>query len=386
MELIQKHSKLSASLSRAELVELGVLCGCASLVLHEEVQSLVSGSAGPWLFQFGQDTTKVRRNQIISYHAGKRGTVKRGGSVTNDFCVQCLFIGHVDGEGTYRERLEFGRPTPLEYGKKSVALAAVALDQPGLDSCSGDVLQLRLRHQVYDRAYPVSFAEFMSGHWNASACSEESGEETSEQFPWHFLELHTHVGCAIHDSHNALKWSSFALFSDSLVQQNAYLGLVACKNAFMRVTGGIGDWLLNVVRAVPEHDLPGRAEVVELWEFLGVTAQVETLADSRVHWQGDHLCVSETFLRGVSWLELLSGCLLDLWKFHPWTASRWATLGPASRSYVVGALLGFHSMCSFLYRLGLLSDYDVAGMQKLDTTAKILLVTTALVAYPSEKL
>eukprot|EP00971_Amphidinium_carterae_P018820 370645-Amphidinium_carterae.1 len=83
-------------------------------------------------------------------------------------------------------------------------------------------------------------------------------------------------------------------------------------------------------------------------------------------------------------MELLSGCLLDACQFAPWAASRWATLGPASRSYVVGSLLGCQNMCSFLHGSGILTEYDVAGMQKLDARAKTLLITTALIAYPFE--
>eukprot|EP00971_Amphidinium_carterae_P149245 2959160-Amphidinium_carterae.1 len=167
----------------------------------------------------------------------------------------------------------------------------------------------------------------MSGHWACLASKEDSDAESSDSFPYHLLELHSYVGCGIHD---ALKWSSFSLFTDHSLQENAYIGLLAFKNSFMRVTSGIGDWLLTRVRAVPDECLPERCEVARVWELLGVTFQVDTLADSRMHWQGERLAVFESFLERESWMEEISGCLVDVWQFAPWTASRWATRGPAS--------------------------------------------------------
>eukprot|EP00971_Amphidinium_carterae_P082627 1634422-Amphidinium_carterae.1 len=160
-------------------------------------------------------------------------------------------------------------------------------------------------------------------------------------------DLHTHVGCAIHDSHNSLKWAS--VFG-------------AC-HSFGSVLGCLPQWVLEHLRPVPEAELPPEAECRCVWSILGVSGlALEFLATSRLHWSSDSLTISDSTLAEPGWVEALSSTLLSVWKFGLWTNSRWAT------------------------HPGLVGDYDVAGFERLDFEATHLLVTTALVPFPSESM
>eukprot|EP00971_Amphidinium_carterae_P016397 323646-Amphidinium_carterae.1 len=87
------------------------------------------------------------------------------------------------------------------------------------------------------------------------------------------------------------------------------------------------------------------------------------------------------------WVNALSSVLLALLGFTPFTASRWATLGTASRSYLVSMLLGYESIFQAMRDRNfrkLITDYELHGFAKLDLVGVKFLVSTAFISYVSE--
>eukprot|EP00971_Amphidinium_carterae_P287591 5708897-Amphidinium_carterae.1 len=84
-------------------------------------------------------------------------------------------------------------------------------------------------------------------------------------------DLHTHVGCAIHDSHNSLKWASFLEFANAKLQKNMFVALSSLKSSFGSVLGCLPQWVLEHLRPVPEAELPPEDECRCVWSILGVS-------------------------------------------------------------------------------------------------------------------
>eukprot|EP00971_Amphidinium_carterae_P120100 2379200-Amphidinium_carterae.1 len=146
-KVIKTNAKLSVSLDKNASRDASVVAGCCGVVLLEVAQDFLGQSTKPVLFQFGQDSTKVRRKEVVTVkQVGKRSS-RRALDVTGDFIVQCLFLGGLSSEGVFEERVLFGTAIPIKYGKRVEALFV-------------------LHHLVFDRGVPLGVAEFVSGHWS----------------------------------------------------------------------------------------------------------------------------------------------------------------------------------------------------------------------------
>eukprot|EP00971_Amphidinium_carterae_P236716 4698139-Amphidinium_carterae.1 len=88
---------------------------------------LLERSTAPVLFQYTQDTTKIRRTERVkvkglttSSFLGRRST-----QVCGDFIVQALFLCRSDGLGGLAQQVVFRPPTQVAHGETSLALAAI---------------------------------------------------------------------------------------------------------------------------------------------------------------------------------------------------------------------------------------------------------------------
>eukprot|EP00971_Amphidinium_carterae_P046807 922280-Amphidinium_carterae.1 len=63
---------------------------------------------------------------------------------------------------------------------------------------------LKIYHQVHDRGLGQKYREAVSGHFHAFSQAVAMGSVAGES-EHGLLELHTSLGCALHDLHNSLK-------------------------------------------------------------------------------------------------------------------------------------------------------------------------------------
>ena len=357
-------------------------------MLEEEMHSHCGQDPPVVLVQFSQDTTRVVRQAWLQPPTSGPAKKRKTGQVSSDYLMQCLFVLVHDPQGVYREKCIFAPAMPVKFGKTAASLAACALEQPFLDNLPMHGSTIRIRHQVFDRGVPVSVAQFLSGrvlaHLESSAAAEAEADEERFDCP-DLYELHTYVGCAAHDAHNALKWSQYHVFSDSDLMSHLFIGLSALRTSVVHSLKHLSTWLVQVIEACPSRSMCTESEASQLWTVLGVSVEhLEVLTESRCIWQDGKLRVLDTYLDTSEWLERLSCTLFDLWRFSSWTMSRWATLGPASRNYVVSMLLGYGHMFETLCQLQAIGGLEQAGYERITDDGKRLLVSTALVSHTSE--
>ena len=190
------------------------------------------------------------------------------------------------------------------------------------------------------------------------------------------------VGCALHDTHNALKWA----LSPFLIEGATCLEM-------RRVQENLGKNLSYLVQQLPTflrmvlrvRDKPDDEEAVRTyWQCLGIASD----------WLGRFVAVDPLWFQGGLWvnppnqehadLEDVTAVILYLFRFRPHTESRWLSMGPL----LACVLVGFTELSSFT------AKHTVSSADTLTSAAELLCkesflhfaAVAALVAFPCESL
>ena len=339
---LQAFSSCSHAHSTVEASQVLSLVEALKDVLKEKaVELLQAFPALPVLFQFSLDCTPVVTRKVVSQSHGAL-KVKRSAKRSQEYLVQQLFLTTPNVSGGFVNALLFRDPHVLEFGKTMAALAACALECPGMSLKNTKSKRICIRHQVHDRGITRVLVGAVSGHWATNGKARTAGSETADDSGHSLREWHTHVGCCAHDGHNALKWSHQALFADTTLLENVYVGIQAIRSTYSFALDVLSSWISD--RLLPRHVglLPSEDDLFALWTCLGVDREVaQSLARFRLLWQEGRLMIHEDTLKEDSWLEAVSTSLLSVWRFRTFTNSRWCTVGASCRDLVAGLLTGY---------------------------------------------
>ena len=389
LQKCQQYANVSSSLGAADLVELGALSYSLFTYQKQVLAEVLSENAtGPILIQYSQDTTPVARRghlQTSSSGASKRRSIR----VSGDLLVQQVFLSTINSTGSVSHRLFHPPPIALSHGKAASALAACAKWCPGLFGICGSTLHFRVRHVVIDRGIGSDVCHYVSGSWveelraDAGDGSRDADVDVDAMTPF---ELHTFVHCSAHDCHNALKWSQHARHSDNEFMTSAFVALAALKGSIAGCVAVMGAWLREVVVFKAAEALPSSDLCDMLWTTLGMHSQtMDFLVACRLRWTGSELQIWNVMSVNEDFLQNLSASLLDSWHFAAFTASRWCSLGPSARSYIIGSLTGYDSLCQYAISSGHLGDCEKNGLARLNNALlRRFLTVSGLCAFLPE--
>ena len=109
---------------------------------------------------------------------------------------------------------------------------------------------------------------------------------------------------------------------------------------------------------------------------------LDFLVSRRVLYMEGHLNVLASYCEDPSLLEDLSGSLLSLWKFKPFTDSRWMTVGRACRAITAGFLTGLGQLGDDIIKDPSESSYFISGFRRLvDPVAQEFVVVASLTSW-----
>ena len=252
--------------------ELSQYVECCVVLFQNHAQNLLSRSVGgSVLLQFSLDCTPVKSRKGVSHtHHGR--VVKKSGKSVSEYLVQQVFVSATTATGLEHAVL-FREPIVLKHGKAMSSLLACAMRCPGIGMSSSQAGIVHVRHQVHDRGISHGLFGGVSGHWMSqrTADSPRSAGSSGEAGLVELLEWHTVVGCAAHDTHNALRWAVSEFANDTLMHQ-VYVAMAASRSCMMSAVSGLAAWLFETVQAVPEAGLPDSGQRTELWTLLGLSA------------------------------------------------------------------------------------------------------------------
>eukprot|EP00971_Amphidinium_carterae_P041791 821360-Amphidinium_carterae.1 len=385
-QLIEEAGHVSKALEEARSKSCELLSIVApQFLVHRVAKLLLRHPHCCVLWQYSGDNTPIRSRTWETLRAGS-GARRASAKITEEYYSQALICSIWTGEGEPCHASILTPPTILAHGKTMKALFGIAAAMPGI-SLIGQGTAIEVFHQIHDRAMVSSFRAAMAGR-----ISERKGQtvelQTSAGERRVVQSLHlwsTSVGCAAHDLHNSLKWSSHAVYGESATKEHLksfYTCFQCLKVGLSCCLKFLGPWLDTVVVVTTEMPGPPSHVKQEFYEILGVPSEDATEAAGKGFWWHHNgiLYVAESFWFSENSMAYLTGFILDNWKAGTYSESRWLSLGACSRQLLLCVCTGYVAFYGWLRTSKCISEWDSSGF---GSWSEELLQWTAFVALCS---
>eukprot|EP00971_Amphidinium_carterae_P074717 1476712-Amphidinium_carterae.1 len=383
--LCEKHARVSASLSKADVRQADMLCEVWKAFLQSRAQAaLEDSSSSNVLLQYSLDLTPIRGRRFLPGSALRRGA--RPAITTHELLVQWLQVS-ICSAGSEEHHFITRDPLPMEKGKTTLALAAAAQAFLSSTGCFGVTEGVVCFHQVHDRGVAERFKEFLSGH--VLGIGGIGGEEASTQGDVRDqYQLHTASGCSLHDLHNSVRWGWQMTFPDSEpMLKQMYVGICAYRVSMTSIHMHLAQWLDTVLVPVEDVHAPAQSELVEFYTCLGARSDLlaQIAEDMRLLWDpvGGRLIVRHGFLAREGALQDLMNVLGELWDYPTFTTSRWLSVGTSCRHFILCVATGFMALFGFMRKRGM-SEYDMSAGDQLNTEHVSFSTVIGLLSYPAD--
>lgn len=360
--------------------------------LSKVLQDFVEGRASsmiqdaqnlPILMSYSSDGTPIRTTMRVTSKHGTDVKTKVGKS-TKEYLCQVAFYRTIDATGEASTTAVMRGPLPLTHGKSCESIFAA-----GRSFCQTlreqGHMGIAVQHYAFDRAgYAKLVRMFQQLHMElAPTFGLHSPAGTTQMLD--LTEWVIGTPCGLHDGHNALKWSMHAYFNDPQLLKDIYIIFRSLRESFDLICQHLCPWLVRVVKFVDPEDLPSPDVLKATWTSLNIDpVLVETLVDLGICWDGeaDQLKVDKKWRANPDFIETLSGAVLSLWEFRPFSESRWITVGLSCRTMVASLLSGLKSLVSYIRNDTKSSDFHIHGFGRLDKPdACQFLVLASMASY-----
>ena len=374
------HTPTSNVKELAQAVEI-----CKQSLLHHAESFVRSIGDLPLLVSYSSDGTPMQSRKTVQAKLPSK-KVRRTGRGSDELLVQNVFFRSLDASGQARTVVVMMDPLPLTHGKSAAAMFS-CYRSFFPDPRSWGHRGVEVVHFASDRAAFTALRDLIFQFGQASTT-----RFVDDAFPnQHVLDLHHwFVGtpCALHDAHNALKWSLPQHFNDSNLTTDVHIGIEALRNSTDIIHGHLRGWLMKVVSFADPDSLPSEQELHTIWLALAVPVDtLDFLASTlRLHWDGEKLCLDGKCRERAGLLEELSGTILALWSFHSFSTSRWVTVGCACRSLICGWLSGLDHFVDYVSGLAGASHYHLGGYQRLRPHVRDFVVRCGMISYLPESI
>ena len=251
-EVIARLGKASGVLSEAERrYEMPLACEAIKETMLRAAQQLVDDAGGrPIATSKSCDGTPltIRHRSSLVQPGGKR--VRISGKECQEILVANQFI-RCDmgaGEGS-RTRVLLAEPTPLIHGKSVPAILLACrqhwrrLRQLGHFGCA-------VEHYCWDRA-GITALEQQTRQWHAQQPLPEVPPGMDPEIV-RLSEFVCVTACALHDAHNALKWSMAGPFSDKDLVRDSFIAFESLRRSTDILSDNIHQWIGRHLHAHPD--------------------------------------------------------------------------------------------------------------------------------------
>lgn len=354
--------------ARSERREIAKMANLVSDMMYAEVRAWSEAAGEDAAMQvYSGDGTPVRTTKRRTVRLfGKQA--KRSGKNTNEYFIQTAFFRFIDATGAHHSQMMFAPPLALtkglgadaqysagvrfsqtlrERGHRGLCLNLYTFDRKGID---------RLARFYFQRHTEAE------GKW---------GEDEADSWLLGLLEWTLVVPCALHDLHNALKWSIGWVFHDAGLIKDTWVIFASVRNSFDDITHHICLWLLQHVAFKDENELPPVEELASFWRALGVDEEkVHAFAhELRLCWDPDKklLMVSSAWAgNGENVLETLSGIFLFFLEAKSFAESRWASVQGNAQFMMCLTSMGFRRLVAFVQDQPNMLKEHLGGFSRLD--------------------
>ena len=365
---------------------MGCVCETLKAFLKTKAADFIkSANHTPILAHYSSDCTPLQSRKRLVAKAGDTHRVRSGKS-TDEYLVEQLFYRYLRSADEPATTVVLRDPLPLTSGKSSAALFTAGqkfiptLRQQGHEG-------IAIHSYTFDRAAAAPLGRFFRAYHGAlsrNIRTEEPGL-TEELMAKEWILT---PACAIHDAHNALKWSMHSFFTEPGLLENLYVSIQAVRQTVTQVFSWVNDWLPHVVEFVSDDSLPDSDNLRTLWSTLSVDPElIHPLCDElRLIYSGGKLLVHASCQSRPDLTDVLTTCLLGVWDIQQFTTSRWLTIGSSCRCLCASLLTGLPSLIEHARHRHGVSEFYMNGWDKLTIPSLRFAVVASLSSYVPETL
>ena len=380
-ELIKLYGRPSFSASSQQSAEIDKLVAYLHSSMKHRCRDFVMGRMPLPMMQFySNDGTPIKTRVKGSWKVGTQ-TIRREGKKGKEFLVQMTFFRYLDDDGTPHTVCSWQPPLPLDF-KTGAAIYAATLQHHQSLREQGH-MGLVVDHYSFDRALFGPLSSFLIQEHMMVA--PKYGANAAESDFLHLQEWVTTVGCALHDAHNSLKWGlNFHALGPQLLK-DIHIVMQSLKNSFDLITERLSPWLICKVAPTSRADCVPDAQLHRQWAALGVDPVLieQLVTEMALHWDFNSglLRVDSEWLKRDNSFEEITGVMMGLWDFHPFSDSRWVTVGHSCRTLVVGLISGLPSLIEDIREHCKHKLFYIEGFQRLQEGQTRFAVVASMAAY-----
>ena len=374
-EHIALLGQVGAVLDKESVQTVARLCECSKAFLKQRAQGLlIKHQTDPILLSYSSDGTPLKTQETFTHSVGSLSVKRKGGSC-KEYLVQRLFILPWGGEPTvyFRDPQILGDKTAWCCFSAARGFFPTAREAGHTGLC--------VSHYCWDRAiYSPMERHFREVHILVAkqlANSRSAAEATMlDLLSWSFSS-----GCCNHDCHNGLKWGVAAHLTSPELLKDFWIICESLRSGYDILMQHMGHWMSTRLAFV-EWDMP---DIYEFWTLLGVAPEwVEVLTSLQLRWQDGCLRVSPAWDGDPKLCELVSACLLHVFRFTVPTESRWVSMGQSCRTLCASLALGVDALVAHSLRQPKASEFYLGGFKRLRPELRQLAAIIAVASYPSD--
>ena len=384
--LLKTWSKVGRDHDVNELAEVSKLCQVVQEFSRDQVVKFVEAAGErPILVSYMADGTPIVTRHSLRQVLDGRKTITRSGKGTDEFYCQAAFYSTFDALGARKVRAMVPDSRPMTCGKSSAAMFSLALDFV-LDPRTLGHRGIVVFHSTFDRAPFQSLTRLITQYFTMKCLRGElpmSDDGRSRELLY-LLFWVVKTPCAYHDAHKSLEWSMHHEFKSPDLLSEVYIALTSCSNSYRQLTTQLNVWVANILLVCELEDLPDADDLRDLWGVVCVDDHVlEDICDLRLCFRNGMLCVSD--LAPVkNLLSRVVYILVSVWRFRPFSSSRWVGVGSSCRTFLGALLTGLSDFVDVVVRDPAQSNYTINGFKKLSQEGFEFVCVAALASYPTD--
>ena len=340
---------------------------------------VTSDPHGAVLQVYESDGTPARLTIYDRSHSTGCTRVFREGGRSVELLLQVIFARRFHA-GRVISACRVLDAVPLTNGKSAKAIFATSLRFFRTIASYGH-LGIGIEVKVFDRAlFSALTLLYTQYHLYRQFQIHRMGSDVRLRY---LCEWPIFVPCILHDLQNSQKWSLYHFYSEQGLIKDIHIGIESLRNGYDLLLKHLSKFIFDHLKFRPEADLPSEDILRQLWSALGAEPDIlDYLVSHRVLWIDGGLNMLDSYAADPRLLEDLSASLLSLWKFRPFTDSRWMSLGRSSRPIAAGFLTGLGDFAVSIINNSAESSYFIGGFRRLlEPAAREFIATTAITSW-----
>ena len=297
----------------------------------------------PVLISYQSDATPSITRRYCGVRLGEKRS-RRAGGAPNDFLIEKAFLLYYDVSGEARGQVLLAVPRVLEEKSAWAGFGALLHFVP-LARASGH-RGFAIHHYCWDRGpwfFPMSRWARSRGQVYIDRHFDDP-ELKSKQLlrEWTII-----TACGCHDCGNAGWWATKDLLNDEKGDiKTLYSCIKGIREGYAALLTWIADWVVFSVEFVPRKYAPALDSA--LWILLGLDSVIVTfLVRTGLHFENGHLYCDATVAHDPDIFDEIIDCLLLVFRFQPFSSSRFNGIGEGSRVLTASLLLGLDAFIRF---------------------------------------